>query len=88
MILYSVDINQTSVEFTLDCLDTFCVASRAVIGKHKTEFWLVGIEDHLAGFPMLGNTFSWGNQEISWYLVWHWYLSLCYVRMMLGKTSG
>jgi hypothetical protein len=42
--LFSVRDEQESVDGALTCLDTFCVASGAMVSVHKTNFWIIGLD--------------------------------------------
>jgi len=49
--LLSVKAEQASVDGALACLDTFGVASGAVVSPHQTYFWLIGLDSPLDWTP-------------------------------------
>jgi len=50
--LFSVSIDQKSISTARDCLVVFCEASGAIVSDHKTNYWLVGLEDQPTWFPV------------------------------------
>ena len=51
--LLSVSTDQGLVSTARDCLAMFCEASGAIVNDHKTNYWLVGIEDHPTWLPVV-----------------------------------
>lgn len=49
--LLSVCVDQGSVDGARDCLAVFCKAFGAVVSDHKTNYWLVGLEDPPDSIP-------------------------------------
>lgn len=53
-----VRAEKVSVDGALACLDTFCSASGDIVNAHKTDFWLVGLDE--IGSLLLGLIFYLG----------------------------
>jgi hypothetical protein len=50
--LLLVSVDQESVSAARDCFILFCEVVGAIVSDHKTNYWLVGLEDLPTWFPI------------------------------------
>jgi hypothetical protein len=84
--LFTTFVDKNFVSTTKDCLAMFCKASWKIVSDHKTNYWLVGIEDYPMWFPTSWRFFQQGvivqylwipfRVDISLVAMWDWCLEI------------